>query len=192
MRIFVAGASGVIGVRLVPLLVAAGHDVAGMTRSVAKLDQLQAFGAEPVLCDVYDAEALAAAVMQFHPDMVMQQLTDLPDDATQVAALGARNDRMWREGTRNLLTAASATGAPRFFAQSIAWQLPGDRGVATLKYERSVLDAAGVMIRYGQLYGPDTYYPDDPPPPPRIHIDDAARRTVTVLDAPSGVVELVE
>ncbi len=192
MRIFVAGASGVIGVRLVPLLVAAGHDVAGMTRSAAKLGQLRALGAEPVLCDVYDVEALSAAVGQFRPDMVMQQLTDLPDDATQVAALGPRNDRMWREGTRNLLTAALATGAPRFFAQSIAWQLPGDRGVATLKYEHSVLDAAGVVIRYGQLYGPDTYYPNVPPAPPRIHVDDAARRTITVLDAPSGVVELVE
>jgi hypothetical protein len=132
------------------------------------------------------------AVVQFHPDMVMHQLTDLPDDVTQVAALETRNDRMRREGTRNLLTAALATGTPRFFAQSIAWQLPGDRGVATQKYERSVLDAGGVVIRYGQLYGPDTYYPDVPPPPPRIHIDAAAQRTVTILDAPSGVVELIE
>ena len=111
MRIFVAGASGVIGVRLVPLLVAAGHDVAGMTRSPAKLDRLRALGAEPVLCDVYDAEALRAAVVQFRPDAVMQQLTDLPDDIAQVAALSDRNDRMWREGTRNLLAAAQAAGA---------------------------------------------------------------------------------
>ncbi len=192
MRIFVAGASGVIGVRLVPLLVAAGHDVAGMTRSPAKLDRLRALGAEPVLCDVYDAEALRAAVVQFRPDAVMQQLTDLPDDIAQVAALSDRNDRMWREGTRNLLAAAATAGAARFFAQSIAWQLPDARGVATLEYEKSVLDAGGVVIRYGQLYGPDTYYPTEPPPPPRIHIDTAARRTIPVLDNPPGIVEIVE
>jgi nucleoside-diphosphate-sugar epimerase len=192
MRIFLAGASGVIGVRLVPLLVAAGHEVAGMTRSASKLDKIRTLGAEPVLCDVYDVEALSAAVVQFHPDMVMQQLTDLPDDVTKVASLEARNDRMWREGTANLLRAASVARVLRFFAQSLAWQLPGERGVATLKHERSVLDAAGVVIRYGQLYGPDTYYPNDPPPPPRIHIDDAARRTASVLDAPSGVIELIE
>lgn len=77
-------------------------------------------------------------------------------------------------------------------AQSIAWEQPGDRGAATRNYERSVLDAGGVVIRYGQLYGPDTYYSTDPPPPPRIHIDEAARRTVTILDTPSGIVELAE
>ena len=62
----------------------------------------------------------------------------------------------------------------------------------TLEYEKSVLDAGGVVIRYGQLYGPDTYYPTEPPPPPRIHIDSAARRTVPVLDTPPGIVEIVE
>jgi nucleoside-diphosphate-sugar epimerase len=192
VRIFVAGASGVIGVRLVPLLVGAGHDVAGMTRSSAKVDQLRTQGAEPVLCDVYDADALGAAVTAFRPDLVMQQLTDLPDDITQVVELGDRNDRMWREGTRNLLAATEAAGARQFFAQSIAWELPAERGDATRQYEKSVLDAGGVVIRYGQLYGPDTYYPTDPPPPPRIHIDDAARRTVTTLDSPPGIVDLVE
>jgi nucleoside-diphosphate-sugar epimerase len=192
MRVFLAGASGVIGRRLVPLLVAAGHDVAGMTRSPAKLGQLRALGAEPVLCDVYDAEALRAAVVQFRPDMIMHQLTDLPDDVTQIAALGERNDRMRREGTRNLLTASVAAGTPRFFAQSIAWQQPGNRGEATQNYERSVLDGGGVVIRYGQIYGPDTYYPTDPPPPPRIEIDDAARRTMTILVGPSRIVELIE
>ncbi len=192
VRIFVAGASGVIGVRLVPLLVAGGHDVAGMTRSPAKLGHLRAQGAEPVLCDVYDADDLCAAVTRFRPDVIMQQLTDLPDDVAQVVALGDRNDRMWREGTRNLLAAAQAAAAHRFFAQSIAWELPAERGVATRQYENSVLDAGGVVIRYGQLYGPDTYYPTDPPPPPRIHIDEAARRTMTTLEAPPGIVELVD
>jgi nucleoside-diphosphate-sugar epimerase len=158
VRIFVAGAIGVIGVRLVPLLVAAGHEVAGMTRSAGKADALRGgLGGEPVVCDVYDAAALNEAVARFRRDAVMDQLTDLRDEA-DIPALGARNDRMRREGTRNLLADARAAGAGRIYAQSIAWKLPGERGVAVAEHERAVLDAGGVVIRYGQLYGPDTYY----------------------------------
>src|SRR5689334_1014802 len=97
-RIFIAGASGVIGSRLVPLLVGAGHDVAGMTRSPGKLAGLRALGATGVLCDAYDAAALREAVVAFAPDVVMHQLTDLPDDAAELAASAARNDRMRSEG----------------------------------------------------------------------------------------------
>ena len=77
MRIFLAGASGLIGVRLVPLLVAAGHELAGMTRTPSKVSMLAELGCEPVVCDVYDADALRAAVVGFAPEMVMHQLTDL-------------------------------------------------------------------------------------------------------------------
>lgn len=192
MRIFLAGASGVIGVRLLPLLVAAGHEVAGMTRSPGKLDGLKALGAEPILCDVYDAEALRAAVVRFRPDAVMHQLTDLPDDAANLPESGARNDRMRREGTRNLLAAAASAGSERILAQSIAWEQSGDRGVSTREFENSVLNVGGVVIRYGQLYGPGTYYETDKPSPPRIQIDEAARRTVPILAAPSGIVAVVE
>ena len=192
MRIFLAGASGVIGIRLLPLLAGAGHVVAGMTRSPSKLAELETLGAEPVLCDVYDAEALTAAVVRFAPDAVMHQLTDLPDDAAQIPELSARNDRIRSEGTRNLLAAAKTAGARRFYAQSIAWELPGERGVAGHAFERTVLDIGGVVIRYGQLYGPGTYFETRVPDPPRIHVDEAARRTVPVLDAASGIVELVE
>src|SRR6266516_511901 len=136
MRIFVAGASGVIGMRLLPLLVAAGHDVAGMTRSPEKVDLLRELGAEPVVCDVYDAAALSQALIGFGPDAVMHQLTDLPDEAAKIPELGARNDRMRREGTRNVLAAARAAGATRIYAQSIAWKLPGERGVAVAEHER--------------------------------------------------------
>ena len=187
-----AGASGVIGVRLLPLLAAAGHEVAGMTRSPGKIDGLKALGAEPVLCDVYDAEALRAAVVRFRPDAVMHQLTDLPDDAAKIPELGARNDRMLGEGTRNLVAAAEAAAAARILAQSIAWELPGDRGLTYHEHERAVLDAGGVVIRYGQLYGPGTYFEAERPLPPRIQVDDAARRTVQTLDAPRGIVEIVE
>lgn len=192
MRIFLAGASGVIGVRLLPLLANSGHAVAGMTRSPGKAAELEALGAEAVVCDVYDGEALRAAVVQFEPDAVMHQLTDLPDDASKISEFGERNDRIRREGTQNLLAAAAAANVQRFYAQSIAWELPGERGAANRAFERTVLDAGGVVIRYGQLYGPGTYYETEPPPPPRIEVDEAARRTMPVLDSNSGVVELVE
>jgi uncharacterized protein YbjT (DUF2867 family) len=191
MRIFVAGASGVIGVRLVPLLVAAGHEVAGMTRSAGKADDLRALGAEPVVCDVFDADAVTTAVTAFEPDALIHQLTDLPDDADQIGTYAARNDRVRTEGTRNLVAAASAAGAERFLAQSIAWRPPG-RGEILDEHEAQVLDAGGIVIRYGQLYGPGTYYEDRIPPPPRIHVDEAPRATVPLLDASSGVVVLAE
>lgn len=192
MRIFLAGASGVIGIRLTPLLIDAGHEVAAMTRSRAKADALRQLGAESVVCDVYNADALRAAVVAFGPELVMHQLTDLPDDVAQLPEFASRNDRIRREGTRNLLDAAAAAGADRFLAQSIAWELPGERGVVVAEFERAVVDARGVIIRYGQLYGPGTFYEQELPDPPRVSVDDAARRTMPLLDAPSGIVEVVE
>jgi uncharacterized protein YbjT (DUF2867 family) len=191
VRIFLAGATGVIGVRLVPLLVGAGHEVAGMTRSPEKADQVHSLGAEPAICDVYDADQLTSEVVEFAPEMVMHQLTDLPDDVDQLGEFSARNDRMRTEGTRNLLDAARAAGAHRFLAQSIAWRPPG-RGEIVEEHERQVLDAGGVVVRYGQLYGPGTFYEDHVPPPPRVQIDEAARATVRLLDAESGVIEVVD
>jgi uncharacterized protein YbjT (DUF2867 family) len=189
MRVFVAGASGVIGVRLVPLLVAAGHEVAGMTRSPGKVEGLQALGAEPVVCDAFDAVALREAVVAFRPEAVVNELTDLPDEQ---AATNEANARIRREGTRNLLAAARAAGASRFVAQSIAWQLRGDAGAAVAELERLVLAADGVVLRYGRLYGPGTYYEDEEPEPPRVHVDEAARRTVPALAAASGIIEVTD
>src|ERR687887_587687 len=151
LRVFVAGASGVIGVRLVPQLVVAGHEVAGMTRSPAKVELLRGLGAEPVVCDAFDAHALREAVGAFQPEVVVNELTDLPD---QPAATNDANARMRREGTRNLLAAAKEAGASRFVAQSIAWPLPGDAGAAVSELERLVLPADGVVLRYGRLYAP--------------------------------------
>lgn len=192
MRIFLAGASGVIGVRLVPLLVAEGHEVAGMTRSPEKADALAELGAEPVLCDVYDEEALDQAVGTFRPELVMHQLTDLPDQADRLPEFAGRNNRIRTEGTRNLLAAAQQSGATRFLAQSIAWTPPAG-GEAVAEHERLVLEAGGVVVRYGTFYGPGTYSGTDRrPPPPRVHVDEAARRTVALLTAPSGVVVVAE
>jgi nucleoside-diphosphate-sugar epimerase len=192
MRIFLAGASGVIGVRLVPLLVEAGHAVAGMTRSSGKADALRALGAEPVVCDAYDAAALREVMVAFEPDLVMHQLTDLPDDAARVVARMAGNARIRREGTANLLAAARAAGAGRFLAQSVAWELDGDSADAKAHLERTVLGAGGIVVRYGRFYGPGTYYEGAPPGPPRIHVEDAATRTVDLLDADPGTYVVVE
>jgi uncharacterized protein YbjT (DUF2867 family) len=189
MRVFVAGASGVIGVRLVPLLVAGGHEVAGMTRTPGKLERLQELGAEPVLCDVYDADALREAVVTFRPDAVVNQLTDLPDRA---ATVNEANARIRREGMRNLLAAAEAARASRFVAQSVAWQPQGDGGAAVAELEERTLAAGGVVLRYGRLYGPGTYYERKKPEPPRVHVDEAAPRSVPALDAPSGIIEVVD
>jgi nucleoside-diphosphate-sugar epimerase len=182
----------VLGARLLPLLVADGHVVAGMTRSPQKAAGLRALGAEPVVCDVFDSAALEDAVVAFAPDTVMHELTDLPDVAPLLPKHRAVNARIRREGTRNLLAAARAAGASRFLAQSVAWELGGDGGAATKELERSVLAAGGVVLRYGQFYGPGTYNEQAPPPPPRIHVDEAARRTVAALEAPSGVLTIVE
>lgn len=191
LRIFLAGATGVIGIRLLPLLVEDGHTVAGMTRSPQNIDRLRALGAEPVVCDVFDAVALTEAVTAFAADTVVHQLTDLPDRVDQLPDFAARNDRMRTEGTRNLVAAARAAGAEHLLAQSIAWT-PAGRGDAVEEHERQVLDAGGVVVRYGQLYGPGTFYDDTIPPHPRIHVDEAARGTPPLIQAPSGVVVLAE
>jgi nucleoside-diphosphate-sugar epimerase len=191
VRIFLAGATGVIGTRLVPLLVEQGHVVAGMTRSPEKADTVRQLGAEPVVCDVYEGVQLAEAVRTFAPDLVMHQLTDLPDDLKRLALYMRRNNRIRTEGTENLLKAGRDAGAERFIAQSIAFTPPG-AGRAVKRHERMVLDAGGLVLRYGWLYGPGTY--SESPrrvPPPRIHVDDAARRTVELLDAPGPSVVVV-
>jgi len=187
-RVFIAGASGLIGVRLIPLLVGAGHDVAGLTRTPAKAERLAALGAEPVVADALDREALARAVRAFAPDLVMHQLTDLPDDVAELRASSPAHARLLREGTRNLVDAA---GDGRIVAQSIAWQAPGDTGRAYEELEAIVLGVGGGVLRFGQFYGPGTYYESEPPDPPRIHIDTAARRAFENMEA-EGVIIAVD
>jgi nucleoside-diphosphate-sugar epimerase len=186
VRVFLAGASGVLGVRLIPLLVAAGHDVTGMTRSPGKADPLRTLGATPVVADVYDADAVRSAVRAAAPTLILDELTDLPDDLDRLDEVAGRaNARIRRIGTRNLLAAAAAAGVERFVVQSLAWTLAGDSGAAVAEMEQMVLDAGGVVLRYGQFHGPGTYH-SGPPAPPRVHIDEAARQTVARLDAPKA------
>jgi len=205
-RVFLAGAAGVIGRRLTPLLVKAGCSVWGATRSADKADSLRALGACPVVVDAFDAEGLVDAVLKAKPDIVIHQLTDLAalhDPAKRPEAL-ARNARIRDEGTRNLVAAARKAGARRLIAQSIAWayapgvrpyredhpldvDAAGDRGVSVIgvaSLERQVLGASpveGVVLRYGRLYGPGAGT-DAPPPAPAVHVDAAAQAALLAID----------
>jgi len=191
MRVFLAGATGVIGIRLLSLLVRAGHVVAGMTRSPQRATGIAALGGEPIVCDVFDAELLTEAVVGFAPEAVVHQLTDLPDTLAELPEHTAANDRMRTEGTRNLVAAAQAAGAGRFVAQSIAWR-PAGCGRAVEVHERQVLAVGGVVVRYGRLYGPGTFYESELPPPPRVQVDEAARATLPLLETRSGIVTVVD
>jgi nucleoside-diphosphate-sugar epimerase len=193
MRIFLAGASGVIGQRLIARLVHAGHVVGGLTRSPDKTDLISRLGAEPILCDVFNREALIKAVRDFKPDVVLNELTDLPDDATQIRERSHLNARIRTEGTRNLIEAARRSGSPKILAQSVAWPLPeGPDAQAVAELERSTLAEGGVVLRYGQFYGPGTYHEQQPPNEPRVHIDKAAEQTVEALSAQSGIVVITD
>ncbi|MCV7192385.1 NAD-dependent epimerase/dehydratase family protein [Mycolicibacterium brumae] len=182
MRIFLAGATGVIGRRLVPLLLAEGHTVAGLTRS--NPEAVANLGAEPVVCDIYDLPGLREAVLDFNPSLVMHQLTDLPDHFDELEDSLAANERIRTEGTRNLLAAAKPA---KMIAQSTAFP------AAVAEHEQLVLDAGGVILRYGYFYGPGTWYTNELPPEPRVQIDEAARATVALLDeAPGTVVAITD
>src|ERR1044071_6365826 len=115
MKIFLAGAGGVIGRRLVPLLRDAGHTVAGTTRSTDRAEALQILGADPVIVDVFDADALKRAVLAATPQVIIHQLTDLPapPGTAGFAESLPKNARLRIEGTRNLMAAAKAAGVGR-------------------------------------------------------------------------------
>jgi uncharacterized protein YbjT (DUF2867 family) len=192
-KVFLAGASGVVGQRLIPLLVQAGYVVGGMTRTPGNAPRLVSLGAQPIVSDVFDREALFDAVTGFAPDIILNELTDLPDDSAHIERHASLNARIRTEGNQNLLEAARLSGSPRILAQSVAWALPdGPDALAIEELEASVLAAEGVVLRYGQFYGEGTYNPDRLPPEPRVHIDRAAVRTVELLDAASGVVLVVD
>lgn len=192
MRIFLAGATGVIGTRLIRLMVADGHEIAAMTRTPAKIDGLHATAVSPVLCDLFDRQALTTAVQDFKPDLVVHQVTDLPDQLENLADFLPRNNRVRSEGTQNLLAAARAASASGFLAQSIAWRTGPGTGPVLDAHEDAVVAAGGTVLRYGLFYGPGTFFENDPPPHPRIHVDDAARRTMPFLAGRRGIFTLAE
>jgi nucleoside-diphosphate-sugar epimerase len=193
MRIYFAGASGVLGSRLVPLLLGAGHTVGAMTRSAEKAHRLASVGAQPIVCDVFDRPALTSAIRSFSPNLLLHELTDLPDDLESLPEESLLNARIRIEGTRNLIDALDGLGQTKIVAQSVAWTMrPGPEADAVASLEEAVLAANGVVLRYGFFYGPGTYFEGELPRAPRVHIDTAAARTLEALDAPPGILTVVE
>ena len=204
MRIFLAGASGAIGRRLTPLLLAAGHEVTGSTRHAETARALNAAGIHGVAVDVFDATALRDAVVKARPEIVIHQLTDLPRvvaDEAQLAASYPRNARIRIEGTRNLIAAAQAASVRRFIVQSVAFAyapgaephseadslnvVEGPRAVtvrAAADMERQVLSSGmeAIVLRYGFFYGPGTWHAEPIRKPP-LHIDAAAQATLLAV-----------
>jgi len=182
MRVFVAGATGAIGRQLVPRLVAAGHEVHGMTRSESKQAMLHELGAVPVVADALDPDRVADAVARAKPDVIVHQLTAIGAvDMRHFERSFAETSRLRTEGTDYLLSAGRAVGVRRFVAQSngaFAYARTGGavkgeedpldpsparemRGtVAALRHlEEAVLGAEwteGIVLRYGAFYGPGT------------------------------------
>jgi nucleoside-diphosphate-sugar epimerase len=180
MRVFLAGATGAIGRRLVPRLVARGHDVTATTTSRDKLEQLRRLGADPVVVDGLDAAAVGEAVARAEPEAVVHQMSALAGepDLRRWDRWFARTNELRTKGTENLLAAARASGATRFVAQSFTgWPNTREGGpvkteddpldsappaaqsesLAAIRFlERAVLEAplTGVVLRYGNLYGP--------------------------------------
>lgn len=182
MKVFVAGASGVVGRPTVRRLVAAGHEVVGMTRKEERVGEIREAGAEAVVCDVFDAEALRGAVAAAEPEVVLHALTALPSKFDPKSDYLAATNRVREEGTRNLVAAAGTAGARRIVAESVAFfyepegdwikdeeaplfrDPPGRFAAgcdALVSLESQVLEAGepeGVVLRFGWFYGPGTYY----------------------------------
>ena len=180
MKVFLAGATGAIGRRLVPRLIEAGHRVTAITRKEKKLAELYELSVESLLCDVFDARKLRSIMARAEPDAVVNELTDLPQSLNprKLAEYYAANNRVRREGTRNLLSAALSTGVRRFLVQGSAyWYAPTGGPVKTeeaplyldapapigpavetiKEVEAAVLSAdglEGIVLRYGMFYGP--------------------------------------
>lgn len=236
MRILIAGATGALGRRLLPMLVQDGHDVTGLTRTPEGRAALERMGARGVVADALDAAQVDRAVREARPEAIVNELTDLPQSLNprRIADAYARNNRVREEGGRNLLAAARAHGVGRVVLQSAAfWYAPTSPRPATedepffthapepigeaVRTMRRVEDAhraerglATVVLRYGMLYGPGTWYSPDGDVGRQVakrrypvigrgegtvsfvHVDDAARATVVALAAPAGAYNVVD
>jgi len=186
MRVFVAGATGAIGRRLVPMLIQARHEVTGMTRSPDRASALESQGLRAVVCDVYDTDGVRQAMLVARPEVVIHELTDIPANVNprRFAEQFRSTDRLRTEGTGNLLAAAQAAGARRFIAQSIfsayqptggpikregdrLWSDPPEwaapmRAVVEMEQLLGGAEHLDVLsLRYGYFYGPGTAYASD-------------------------------
>ncbi|MVU83413.1 NAD-dependent epimerase/dehydratase family protein [Nocardia sp. ET3-3] len=227
MDILVAGASGAIGTRLIPQLLDAGHKVIGTSRTESGARRLRETGAGAVVLDVFDKDAVEQSVEVTAPDVIIHQLTALNGGTSH------DNARIRRVGTRNLVDAARKAGVERIVAQSIAWAYePGSTPAAestpldlsapeprsvTIGGIRTLEEAVAelphhVVLRYGTLYGPGTWYhadglaaevlrgdssalgglPANDGVSSFVHVEDAARAAVEALNWPNGIVNIVD
>jgi len=212
MKVFVAGATGALGKQLVPMLVDAGHEVTGMTRSEERAQLVRDLGAQPAIADALDAEAVGAAVSAAQPEVIVHQLTALSNslDLRHFDRDFAQTNRLRTEGTDILLSAARAAGVRRFVAQSFAgWPSARTGGPvkaeddavdqdppgavrntleAILYLERTVVGATpieGLALRYGGFYGPGTSLQLDPPG--GEHVDAIRARKFPIVGGGGGV-----
>jgi nucleoside-diphosphate-sugar epimerase len=211
MRVFVAGATGAIGHPLVQQLLAAGHEVTGMTRSAERARRLEEAGAAAVVCDAFDAAGVEHAVRAARPEVVIDQLTDLPPryDVRKLKAMYERQNRLRREGSGNLLRASEAAGARRHILQTVAFIYEPGPGLAdeddptfinapepfdeatrvVAEAEHHVVGSIlleGIVLRYGVFYGPGTYYA-----PGGSQAEDVRKRRYPVVGAGTGVFSFV-
>jgi nucleoside-diphosphate-sugar epimerase len=210
MKILVAGATGALGKQLVPLLVAGGHDVAGMTRSESKMEAVRSLGATPVVANALEPEEVAGAVGEVEPEVIVHQLTALAGsltDSRHPDRAFALTDRLRTEGTDHLLAAGKVVGVRRFVAQSYAgWRFarrggpvmteedPLDLGLphklrgmlgAIGHLEEAVMGARwteGLVLRYGNFYGPGTSMAPD-----GEHFEMIGKRKFPVVGSGAGV-----
>jgi 2-alkyl-3-oxoalkanoate reductase len=186
MKIFIAGATGAIGRPLISQLLAKGHDVVALTRSLEKARILAEQGVESAIVDVFDGDAVKAAVIRAQPEVLIEQLTSLPKTYTSDSMSNSAplNRRIRLEGGANVLAAAQASGVRRYLRQSIAfWGIPGtgladeetplafDASPAVATDARTVTEIEhclletpnleGIALRYGFLYGPGTWFNPD-------------------------------
>lgn len=222
MKILLAGATGAVGRKLLPQLLQAGHQVVATTRSPARAARLIAAGAQGVVLDVFNRHDTAALLTRERPDVVIDQLTDLAGRDFDA------NTRLRVEGTRNLVDATKAAGVGRFIVQSVAWAYAPGTGPAkeeepldvgaplprrrfiegVVALERAAAEIPeSVILRYGFLYGPGTWYARDAWAEQQmyrgelkagrgvasfVHVDDAAEAAMLALQWPAGPVNIVD
>jgi nucleoside-diphosphate-sugar epimerase len=211
MRIFIAGGTGAVGRQMIPQLVAAGHSVVAMTRRPENVQRIRHAGADAVVCDVFDGGRLNAVVRNAAPDAVVHQLTDLPAimNPRRLGAIYERNNRIRREGTRNLVAAAAQAHVSHIVVQSMAtWYRPEGgpvkseadplwtdaaepigtavRTVADMESETLRGIAVAVVLRYGAFYGPGTWYSADGEIARRMR-----RRAFPIVGAGRGITSFI-
>jgi nucleoside-diphosphate-sugar epimerase len=217
VRVLLAGATGVIGHRLVPLLLDAGHAVGGTTRSSEKAAQLKVKNVSPVIVDVRNRDALIEAVQAFQPEIIIDQVTDLPQifEPANFDEVARRNAATRKAAARNLVQAASQSSARRVIAQSLGFSYapgpephleadPLDIGAeggralmvdAVAYTERLLADQTGIegiTLRYGYFYGPGTWFAR-PLAKPALHVDAAAHAALlAIAKGPPGIYNIAD